>query len=132
MGLFGRKKKVVVEEVVEEPTPTLPTPPASNEAGLRDPEEHREYLLGLVEPLNPFGMSLLDAWDQTLCEDIAAHSNSPAYPSAGVIGYAVDAESVAVWETLSLSSAEDFSAGGAVAVSIGDPLPEGADAVNSS
>lgn len=129
MGLFGRKKKVVVEEVVEEPTPTLPTPLASNEAGLRDPEEHREYLLGLVEPLNPFGMSLLDAWDQTLCEDIAAHSNSPAYPSAGVIGYAVDAESVAVGETLSLSSAEDFSAGGAVAVSIGDPLPEGADAV---
>lgn len=90
MPLFGRKKKPQqVEEQVEEPAFTLPTPPALNDAGLRDLKAHLDYLLGLVEPLPPFGMQLLEAWNQTLCEELVSMAAVPPVDLANMDGYAV-------------------------------------------
>lgn len=136
MAWFGRKKEapVEVDEVVEE-QPTLPEPPALNDAGLRTMQDHIDYLLGLVEPLNPFGMSILEAWDQVLCEDLQSHIDVPAHTTALVDGYAVRAADLVdddgnAVETLDLHEGDDRIPLGAIRpVSVGDRLPPGATAV---
>ena len=79
MALFGRRKHVEEEpQIVEEiPVPTLPPPPEPDLNGLRRVQDHVEYLLELVEPLKPFGMSVLEAWNQVICEDIDSMINVP-------------------------------------------------------
>ena len=141
MPLFGRKKKVD-EVVVVEPQETLPQPPAAADDGLRSMEDHRDYLLSLVEPLPPFGMSLMDAWDLALCEDIVADADLPRFDNAQVDGYAVRAADVASatqGEPITLGVAASVTAGQdldhelqqgtAVRITNGAPLPAGADAV---
>lgn len=67
MALFSRRKPAPVDDVVVEDeveAPSLPPAPEPDENGLRRVQDHVDYLLSLVEPLRPFGMSLLEAWDQ--------------------------------------------------------------------
>ena len=93
MAWFARKKQEPVlgeePEVVEEPR--LPEPPTLDASGLRSVSDHTDYLLSLVQPLRPFGMSLLEAWDQVMCEDIDSMINVPPNSTAKIAGYAVRA-----------------------------------------
>lgn len=134
MALFGRKKPApVVDEEVEE-VPTLPPAPAVDEAGYRSVADHTQYLLDLVEPLRPFGMSLLEAWDQVVCEDLDSMINVPPNSTAKVEGYAVRATDLDVDgqlpETLELvDHVERLAPGSAAKVAVGEVLPKGATAV---
>ena len=137
MALFGRRK--VTPEVEDEPEEVepavLPPAPPLNEAGLRTVEDHTEYLLSLVEPLPPFGMSVLEAWDQVICEDIDSMINVPPNNTAKVEGYAVRAsdlvdEDGGMVESLELiDQTERLPVGNAVAVGVAGVLPKGANAV---
>ncbi len=141
MALFGRKKKTVDEAPVEA-APQLPEGPEVDQAGLRSVVAHRDYLLGLVEPLPPFGHGLLDAWGLALCEDIRSEVDLPPFDACQMDGYAVRASDVfgaSQGEPLSLPVVETVSAGEAasrplatgqaIRIATGAPLPEGADAV---
>lgn len=137
MAWFGRKKQddTFEEEIVEE-EPRLPEPPVADASGLRSTTDHTAYLLSLVEPLKPFGMSLLEAWDQVLCEDIDSSINVPPNSTAKVAGYAVRAADLLDDEghlapPLEIVDAdvERLPEGAAVVVAAGDVLPRGANAV---
>lgn len=135
MAWFGRKhEEPVVEELPEEPT--LPVPPALNPSGLRSVADHSAYLLSLVQPLEPFGTPLLDAWDQVMCEDIDSMINVPPNSTAKVAGYAVRAADLMddeghLAEPLEIVQADvdRLPEGGAVVVAPGEVLPRGANAV---
>lgn len=135
MAWFGRKKEEPVE-VEEVEAPRLPDPPEVNAAGFRSMQDHIEYLLGLVEPLRPFGMGLLEAWNQVVCEDIESLIDVPHQTTALVDGYAVrasdllDDEGHRV-ETMTLAESEEgrLPVGAVRHVSVGAPVPPGATAV---
>lgn len=138
MALFGRKKSVPrsdVEaevDVEEEDVPMLPEAPALDANGLRSVADHVSYLLSLVSPLKPFGMGLLEAWDQVMCEDIDSMINVPPNSTSKVDGYAVVAADLLDDDGRELDlveSAERLVAGSALAVGVGDVLPRGATAV---
>lgn len=133
MALFGRKRQ---QAPLEEPAPlpTLPEPPSGGSTGLRSVPEHRDYILGLIEPLPAFGMRLLDAYDLALCEDLRADADLPIHDTARVNGYAVHVEDLTPTEgqraTLRLRHpGAVLKVGAAVPVQAGEALPEGADAV---
>lgn len=143
MALFGRKKTVEEPEPVDpESAPTLPEPPAPGASGMRIMEDHRDYLLSLVEPLPPFGMNLLDAWGLALCEDIDSETDLPAFDNSQMDGFAVCAADVAgatqdeplvlpVVAHLAAGEAggQALAEGSAIKIMTGAPIPEGADAV---
>lgn len=136
MALFGRKKPAPIVEVQEEEEPTLPPAPPLDAAGLRNATDHLDYLMSLVEPLRPFGMSLLEAWDQVMCEDINSMINVPPNSTSKIEGYAVRAtdlldEEGNLAESLELVEevAERLEPGTAVAVHVASVLPRGATAV---
>lgn len=90
MGLFHRDPHALEpDESDGDDQRQLGDEPPVDESGRRSFEDHRDYLLSMVEPLAPFGMSLLDAWGRTLCEDIKGYSDVPPVPVAEVDGYAV-------------------------------------------
>lgn len=137
MSWFGRRKPAPVVEEAEVPqAPTLPEPPRPNDAGLRELHAHSDYLLGLVEPLPPFGMQLLEAWNQTLCEDLVAMASVPPVDLATMDGYAVRSSDVSAARrdapivcTLMESVDEDLPPYVAVPVAARTPMPPGSDAV---
>lgn len=134
MAWFGRKKEAPVD-VEEAPAPTLPEPPEANEAGFRSMQAHIDYLLELVEPLRPFGMSLLEAWDQVLCEDLESLVDVPVNSTALVEGYAVRVadlteEDGSRTETMQLFDGEGRLPVGAIKpIAAGEVLPAGGTAV---
>ncbi|MHA6510985.1 molybdopterin molybdotransferase MoeA [Tessaracoccus sp. Z1128] len=137
MAWFARKKQepVVGEDVVVE-EPRLPEPPALDAAGLRSVADHTGYLLSLVEPLRPFGMALLEALDQVMCEDIDSMIAVPPNSTAKVPGYAVRAKDLTdddghLAEPLEIVDlgVERLPEGAAAAVAPGEVLPRGANAV---
>ena len=136
MAWFARKKQEPIEDEVVEEEPRLPEGPAVDDSGLRDVHDHLDYLLSLIEPLKPFGMSLLEAWDQVMCEDIDSMINVPPNSTAKVEGYAVRAADLLddeghLAEPLQIVEAdvERLPSGAAVRVNAGDVLPRGANAV---
>ncbi len=137
MALFGRKKKVAAPTDEAVPEPTLPEAPEPDGDGRRTVDAHRDYVLGLVQPLPPFGMALLDAWGLALCESVPAATDLPAFDSATVDGYGVRAEDVAGATqgeprglTLRPGAATGpLTTGKATPVAAGQPMPEGADCV---
>ena len=136
MALFGRRKHVEEEpQIVEEiPVPTLPPPPEPDSNGLRRVQDHVDYLLELVEPLKPFGMSVLEAWNQVICEDIDSMINVPPNSTSKVAGYAVRATDLwqndQVVESLQLATGtEHLGIGQAVPVDVGEVVPRGTTAV---
>ncbi len=139
MAIFGRKKAPRrLLDPGEEPAPTLPTPPDDNAEGLRPLNAHRDYILSLIEPLEPFGVQLQEATGLMLCEDIVPLSDLPTLDSAQITGYAVNSRDVARAEpgrtcTLNLVDREqsDPTVGSrqALYVAAGSVLPLGADCV---
>lgn len=136
MRLFGRKKQID-DPVAEEPAPQLPAGPEVGADGLRSMTDHRNYLLGLVEPLPPFGMQLLDALDLAICEEISAPRPLPVATTAAVAGFALRAADVAgashdepvTLEVVDAARVDALQEGCAVPIDEHQLVPEGADAV---
>ena len=94
MGLFNRTSQHNNGEIQDE-TPLLVKPPATDDQGCRSMGDHCDYLLSQVEPLAPFGVSLAEAWGLTLCEDIKGDGNVPPVPVAETNGYAFCSSDIA-------------------------------------
>ena len=140
MALFGRKKRAV--PVAEQPAEAVPeqvTPAPSGPIGV---EEYRAALLAVIEPHPPIGLGVLDAFGRRLCEDIVADIDLPVFTSATAPGYAVraaDVVSASVAEPVRLPVLDTLDSpvyrgaplleGAAIRVTVGAPIPEGADAV---
>ena len=142
MGLFRRKKQAAPAQARVEPERGLPLRPEVNVDGLRSVEDHRDYLLSMVEQLPAFGQNLLDAVGLSLCEDIIADLDLPRFDNSAMDGYAVHAADLAGASRslpMSLPVVRSIAAGGpagdelaegtAVKIMTGAPVPEGADAV---
>lgn len=130
------------EAAVEPPAAGLPDAPAADARGPRSMQQHRDFLLGQVKPLAPFGMSLLDARGLALCEEIASETDLPGFDNCQMDGYAVHAADIAAASearpiVLTVAGAvaageaatDPLPRGRAIRVMTGAPLPEGADAV---
>ncbi|RRD05129.1 molybdopterin molybdenumtransferase MoeA [Arachnia propionica] len=134
MALFGRKKKAE-PEVDEETKPILPPAPRADLNGLRRVADHVDYLLNLVHPLKPFGMAVIDAFDQVVCEDINSLINVPANSTSRVVGFAVrvsdlqDEDGKPVESLVLAKDVEHLGTGQAVRVGVGEAVPRGATAV---
>lgn len=141
MPIFRRRKQEPEAEPVTPPQP-LPDAPHEEDAGLRPMATHRDYILSQIEPLTPFGMSLVDAWGLALCEEISSDINLPRFDNAQMDGYAVRSADVAgatQSEPLTLAVVGSVYAGDdsdlqvgpgqAVRIMTGAPVPAGADAV---
>ncbi|MDR1266120.1 MAG: hypothetical protein LBK42_11330 [Propionibacteriaceae bacterium] len=75
MGLFRQKPSPAT---TPPPAAIFPSPvPAPGADGLRDFTDQRDYILGLLSPLAPFGVALLDAVGLTLSESITADQDHP-------------------------------------------------------
>jgi len=114
----------------------LPKRPPVDDAGRRSMADHLDYILGAIEPLAPFGMSLVDAWGLSLCEDIKSEADLPSTLVAEVDGYAFSIEDVATAMpgarptlVVAAPSVKSVGVGKAVPVEAGEPLPDGADTV---
>lgn len=143
MGLFRRKKQAVDEAPARvAAVPVLPRRPEPDVNGLRSVEDHRTYLLSLVDELPAFGQTLLDAVGLSLCEDIVADLDLPRFDNSAMDGYAVhvaDLEGVSRARPRALPVVRSIAAGdapgeeleeGVVAkIMTGAPVPPGADAV---
>lgn len=139
MALFGRKKRAEAPvETIDEVVPDEPETP-SKPLGV---EQYREQLLAVVEPQQPIGLGVLDAFGRRLCEDIVADIDLPTFTGAAVEGYAVRAADVAaasashpvtlpVLDTLDspLYRGAPLLEASTVRVRVGAPIPDGADAV---
>lgn len=141
MALFRRKRKDEPEFVPEPPAP-LADPPSVDEYGLRSMADHRDYLLGQVEELPPFGQQLLDSVGLSLCEDVVAGVSLPGFDNSAMDGYAVMAQDVAtatrdrpvilpvVGEVAAGQAAQHpLPPGTAMKIMTGAPLPEQADTI---
>jgi molybdopterin molybdotransferase len=146
-GVRGAERAEVPEPVVEPappPTPIrhLPGAPTPNGAGLREIDEHRDYLLSLVPQMRPFGIGLMDAGGLTLCETLTSDLDLPIYTAATVTGWAVRASNLVGASDLRpiiMPMAGEIRADGrrgvplspgtVVYIESGAPLPDGADAV---
>lgn len=143
MGLFRRKKQAAAPAPARvEPERGLPRRPTVNLEGLRSYEDHRDYLLAMVEELPAFGQSLLDAVGLSLCEDIVADLDLPRFDNSAMDGYAVhaaDLDGASRAHPMALPVVRSIAAGdppgeelaeGTVAkIMTGAPVPAGADAV---
>ena len=106
------------------------------------PEELEVPLLGYAEAiervvaafpsLDPVEVPLVDALGLVLAEDLVAGDDIPSFDNSAMDGYAVrsaDVAAASVEVPVPLAVAEQISAGVAVKVMTGFPIPDGADAV---
>lgn len=140
MPLFRRRKDEDRDQAFVEPSPTLPTPPEPDAQGRRSVQDHRDYLLSLIDPLTPFGLHVLESHGMAVCEDIVSPMDLPEFDVAAHDGYAVTSETVqaasdqrpvelAVTDWVVSRRIAQLGEGQAIRVDAGCPLPEGADAV---
>lgn len=140
MALFGRKKTTdspLVESPVVEELPT-PVPVIAH----RSVDQQRDFLLGRVGAIRPFGMQIHDVVGLTLCEDITSDLDLPLVTTARTGGYGVRASdlvgataikpvNLTIVGSLRVGDApgSGLMAGGAVEVEEGAILPDGVDAI---
>ena len=142
MPLLNRPKDDILPAPFAPELSYLEDSPAFAGTGLRSLDDHRQYLLGHVETLRPFGINLLDAAGLTLCESIVSDIDLPTFTAATLDGYAVRTSNLvgaSRQRPIILPVVDQVEAGGyrhaplaprtAVLVAAGAPLPEGADAV---
>jgi molybdopterin molybdotransferase len=104
--------------------------------------DHLSDVLGLVEPLKPLDLQLLDAHGCVLSEDVVAPWAMPMFDNSAMDGYAVQRADVAeasADEPVTLPVVADIPAGDtgvhaigpglAARIMTGAPVPAGADAV---
>jgi len=141
MPLFGRKKSGDPAPLGRTREP-LPAPPEPGPSGLRSMEDHRDYLLGCLEPLPAFNQLVLDALGLSICEDVSSPVSMPRFDNSAMDGYAVRAVDVAgasqdspvslpvVGEVAAGQDAlHRLSPGTAIKIMTGAPVPAGADAI---
>ncbi|GAB2568092.1 molybdotransferase-like divisome protein Glp [Microlunatus antarcticus] len=141
MPLFGRKKNDEALRHVPE-VAVLPEPPAPGPDGLRTLDQHRDYLLGCVEELMPFGQHVLDSLGLSICEDVVSDLDLPRFDNSAMDGYAVRAADVQYATDLRpvrLPVVGEVPAGGAaphrlspgtvMKIMTGAPVPGDADAI---
>jgi len=96
--------------------------------------EARERVLAEVRPLRPEEVSLRDALDRVLAEDVASPHDLPPFDASAMDGFAViagpAAELAVVGESRAGQPADrGLGRGEAIRISTGAQIPEGADAV---
>lgn len=138
MPLFARPKRT------PEPDPVAPVQNSDGAAAVveRSIADYRDYLLGEVVPLRPFGIGLLDAAGLSLCESLSADLDLPIHAHATAAGWGVRAANIvgasaehpvllAVLDEIGIADfpGEPLPPGAAVKVAAGAPLPHGVDAV---
>jgi molybdopterin molybdotransferase len=109
---------------------------------MKSVEEHLAECLAAVSVLPALGLAPLDALDCVLAEDVTSEVDLPGFDNASMDGYAVTMPDVAVASTghpvllpvvgdIPAGSRERvrLTAGSAVRIMTGAPLPTGADAV---
>lgn len=109
---------------------------------MKSVDEHLADILGVVRPLAPLDLTLLDAHGCMLAEDVAAPGPLPAFDNSSMDGYAVraaDLTGASVQAPVTLPVVGDIPAGTSSPASVrpglclrimtGAPLPAGADAV---
>ncbi|HLQ82088.1 MAG TPA: molybdopterin molybdenumtransferase MoeA, partial [Bacillota bacterium] len=148
MALFGRRKQTADPETGTDdhaPAPAeddTPVAPPVGPGGMRSVDDHRDFLLSLVDELPPFGQQILDALDLTLCEDVVSEVDLPAFDNSAMDGYAVQVADLVgardpdpvvlavVGEVAAGQTAPTpLSPGTAMKVMTGAPIPPGAEAV---
>ncbi|GAA5033666.1 molybdopterin molybdotransferase MoeA [Actinopolymorpha pittospori] len=126
----------------------MATPPAwtparqEGDGKVRSVEEHLEAVLAGIHELPPFRQQLMDAHGCTLCEDVEAGVDLPAFDNSAMDGYAVRGEDVAnasEAHPVVLPVVGDLPAGGreahalapgmALRIMTGAAMPHGADTV---
>jgi molybdopterin molybdotransferase len=98
---------------------------------------YRQTLLSRIGPLEPIGLGLLEAHGCVLAEDVAAETDIPPFPNAGMDGFAVRAADTYPGAELDLvgeiaagtEASHPLGAGEAFRIMTGAPVPEGADSV---
>lgn len=116
--------------------------PASIREGLLTVEEHLEKILRGIGPLGAYDQPLVESLGLPLLEAFVSESDLPRFANSAMDGYAVRAEDVVgaspenpitlpVVGEIAAGSARPFaiSAGTAVKIMTGAPIPRGADAV---
>lgn len=142
MALFGRKKPA--DPVIPDAAAPVvdDAPPADAGPVRRSLAEQRDRLMGLVEPLRPFGMQIWDVEGLTLCEDIRSDVDLPLVTTSTVAGWGVRASdlvgataarpaTVHVVDQIGERQAPGaaLAPGMAVEVVAGAMVPDGVDAV---
>ncbi|MEO6605115.1 MAG: gephyrin-like molybdotransferase Glp [Aeromicrobium sp.] len=116
--------------------------PASIREGLLTVEEHLEKVLRGIGPLGAYDQPLVESLGLPLLEGFVSPADLPRFDNAATDGYAVRAEDVAgasretpivlpVVGEIAAGSAKPFaiSAGTAVKIMAGAPIPRGADSI---
>ena len=102
---------------------------------MRSLAEHLQLVISRVRPLEPLSLPLLDARGCVLAADVTAGADVPAFHSSAVMGYAARAGDIAMASATSVLALRELPVGSAlapgclIAVSVGSPLPYGADCV---
>ncbi len=104
--------------------------------------EHRDHLLAVTEPMQPFGVGILAALGLPLCETIVADFDVPHFDAATTAGYGVRAQDVRAaraTDPVYLAVVGEVSVGDiatdslapqtAMRVGAGAPVPSGCNAV---
>src|SRR5712692_7578233 len=101
-------------------------------------DEALERILARVRPLAPVSLDLLDVLGLTLAEDVVADRDVPPFRNSAMDGYAVRAADVAAAPAklrvigeiaAGVTPTNTVSAGEAMRIMTGAPMPDGADTV---
>lgn len=104
-------------------------------SGLKTVADARAAMLAAITPLGAEIVQSVDAFGRVLAGPVVAERDQPPYAASAMDGYAVQASDTPGTLRLIGESAAGrgfegvFSAGGAVRISTGAPLPDGADAI---
>ena len=137
---------VATEPEPQEPQRQVPTAarprPESIPAGMLAVEQHLETILRGVGPLEPYDQPIVESLGLPIHEDFISQYDLPRFDNSAMDGYAVRAQDVTdasrtspvtlpVVGEIAAGSARPFaiSAGTAVKIMTGAPIPRGADAV---
>ena len=133
--------KVTPELRRQVPTAARPRP-ESIPAGMLTVEQHLETILRGVGPLEPYDQPIVESLGLPIHEDFISQHDLPRFDNSAMDGYAVRAQDVTeasrnspvtlpVVGEIAAGSARPFaiSAGTAVKIMTGAPIPRGADAV---
>jgi molybdopterin molybdotransferase len=102
---------------------------------MRSLAEHLQLVMSRVRPLEPLALPLLDANGCVLAVDVTAPSDIPAVHCSAIAGYAARAGDIAMASPTSVLQMRELLPGSGLApgclvpVSVGAPIPYGADCV---
>lgn len=138
-----RSPEPAAEPEPQRRVPTAARPrPESIPAGMLTVEQHLETILRGVGPLEPYDQPIVESLGLPIHEDFVSEHDLPRFDNSAMDGYAVRAQDVTdasrnnpvtlpVVGEIAAGSARPFaiSAGTAVKIMTGAPIPRGADAV---